>query len=747
MSIKSQKSLNDECSEIFEKSYSVRSASDESLSCSDDEECLARELINKLTPAVLSKLRRCFKKAKARNNARDIDRRVEEVMRAAAAEEGIEFAATPATPHALCLDERAFVNAVNNIFGHHKYSPHAHTLFQSLDPFCSGRVWWRQVVARLVAAGARKTSSREERWTPVTEGGIRRLDHCKRETIVKLVSIEREDSFCYAAVSKGGRIGVYSGQLKLLNSYEVFYHRTGLRRRVKNCWITDAIYLNDVQNLMLSASDRSLIVYDVTTLTHTPLYCITGLPNIPTCLAYQPAIQVGESSELVFGTERGDLTRMRFLQPRISLFHTNTPDNINYYFWMELPSPPHSSYCSISTWRRVHARGVRRVALVRDGDIVLSCSHDAVAVRAKHVPGKLEDYVFKVQRGVSCFHVVSSLHLLVCGSSDGIVRLWDTTQAEPFARLNVPGSPAVLDVAVVASEQIIVAYCSNCVIYIWDLYEECLLQSVKIKFPFIGVLGKRVEFGTYCIHPGPPRKKESENDNQQEEDTLDVLSRRGSSVYQASTGGLVLQPELKPESWENRDLEKEPEYIRFNRCELLITCCDYVFTLVLREAEGAALPPPGDTLRARRPSHWELPSDLLAPIRTPTSNPRPSLPTARLLAPETAEHPLQDIDELLHKAGLQGILEKDFVLMQGLKHDLNKKIYDMETNMEATRAAVSAGAPYLALKSYEPDPLPQLEPLAEQCERIMRMFPVSSTVVTPSGSDRSTSRHSKSFRL
>lgn len=32
MSIKSQKSLNEECSEIIERSYSVRSASDESLS-------------------------------------------------------------------------------------------------------------------------------------------------------------------------------------------------------------------------------------------------------------------------------------------------------------------------------------------------------------------------------------------------------------------------------------------------------------------------------------------------------------------------------------------------------------------------------------------------------------------------------------------------------------------------------------------------------------------------------------------
>ena len=40
----------------------------------DDDESLSRELLKKLTPAVLSKLRRCFKKAKERNAAKDIDR-------------------------------------------------------------------------------------------------------------------------------------------------------------------------------------------------------------------------------------------------------------------------------------------------------------------------------------------------------------------------------------------------------------------------------------------------------------------------------------------------------------------------------------------------------------------------------------------------------------------------------------------------------------------------------------------------
>jgi hypothetical protein len=38
---------------------------------------------------------------------------------------------------------------------------------------------------------------------------------------VKLVSIERQDAFCYAAVSRGGRVGIYSGDLRLETTYEV----------------------------------------------------------------------------------------------------------------------------------------------------------------------------------------------------------------------------------------------------------------------------------------------------------------------------------------------------------------------------------------------------------------------------------------------------------------------------------------------------------------------------------------------
>ncbi|CAG4995618.1 unnamed protein product [Parnassius apollo] len=339
-----------------------------------------------MTPAVLSRLRRRFKRTKDRSTAKDIHRKVEEAMHVAAAAEGVEFSKSPPPSIDTSLHWEGFVSAIDDIFGHHKFRTHARQLCQALDPLGSGRVRWGELLSRL---------QRAPRASPLCMPPLcskpQQLRHCKRECIVKLVSVEREDSFCYVAVSRGGRAGVYSGHLKLLSTYQ--------------------------------------------------------------CLAYSSSAVGGW---LAVGTARGALCEL----------HVRAP--------LPADSPP---YC---TWH-----------------------------------------------GVSCFHWVAELKLVVTGSCDGAVRLWDVAQPAPYARLSAPAAMPVLDVAVVPHLQIAVAYHNNCTVNIWDLQQECLLHSVKIKFPFLGVLGKKVEFGTYCIHPGPPRKNEATEDLQ---DETTLSSRPDSSL-------------------------------------------------------------------------------------------------------------------------------------------------------------------------------------------------------------------------
>lgn len=57
--------------------------------------------------------------------------------------------------------------------------------------------------------------------------------------------------FCYIVISKHGKIGIYDGKINLLVEYDVFFIRTGVIKRVRDVWITAAIYLSVSIQLIL----------------------------------------------------------------------------------------------------------------------------------------------------------------------------------------------------------------------------------------------------------------------------------------------------------------------------------------------------------------------------------------------------------------------------------------------------------------------------------------------------------------
>ncbi|XP_048487221.1 uncharacterized protein LOC125490865 [Plutella xylostella] len=140
-----------------------------------------------------------------------------------------------------------------------------------------------------------------------------------------------------------------------------------------------------------------------------------------------------------------------------------------------------------------------------------------------------------------------------------------------------------------------------------------------------------------------------------------------------------------------------------------------------------------------------------SPVRKPIKPPPLPKPAPDFLTPDTArvasKESSLDLDQLLENAGLQGILEKDFVLMMGLKHDLNQKLEKLSTNMHQIAGPVSLGAPYLALTLHQPAAVEPVDERQEQYRDIMRLFPSSvSTASSPrsrSGS-RADSRRTKS---
>lgn len=99
--------------------------------------------------------------------------------------------------------------------------------------------------------------------------------------------IESEKYFCYAVISKYGRVGIYDGNMNFLTSYHVLMtredlHRTEEEKRRRNRWITDAAYLADISMFIVVNSTRSLTIYDASSLKHVALWLLIGFPNLIT---------------------------------------------------------------------------------------------------------------------------------------------------------------------------------------------------------------------------------------------------------------------------------------------------------------------------------------------------------------------------------------------------------------------------------------------------------------------------------
>lgn len=105
----------------------------------------------------------------------------------------------------------------------------------------------------------------------------------QHESVVKVISIETEEFFCYTVFSRLGQVGIYDGRLNLLREYGLqlsqcpddLVRRTARRRR--NVWINDAVYMPDAQFITVAVSDGSIHFVDAVCLVHLPTFCITGV--------------------------------------------------------------------------------------------------------------------------------------------------------------------------------------------------------------------------------------------------------------------------------------------------------------------------------------------------------------------------------------------------------------------------------------------------------------------------------------
>lgn len=102
---------------------------------------------------------------------------------------------------------------------------------------------------------------------------------------MKIVLVETENYFCYAVVSKHGRVGIYDGNMDFLTSYHAAMTREDVNdveedRRKRNRWITDALFCTDALVLLITNTVRSIAIYEASGLKHVLLWLVLGVPNV-----------------------------------------------------------------------------------------------------------------------------------------------------------------------------------------------------------------------------------------------------------------------------------------------------------------------------------------------------------------------------------------------------------------------------------------------------------------------------------
>ncbi|XP_060524458.1 WD repeat-containing protein on Y chromosome-like [Cylas formicarius] len=406
------------------------------------------------------------------------------------------------------LTKTEFLQAICSLYDGPEYSLQSLMLFDSISHNAKETITWNDFLDFLL-----------QNMLPTKEANLRlgrpcieAVAHGKNESIAKIVLIETDKYFCYAVILKHGRVGLYDGNFNFLTSYHAIITREDLtrpenERRRRNRWITDAIFCPDILMFIITSTARSLIIYEASGLNHVPCWLILDTPNILQCLSYK-LYKYGKRRNgkciLYCGDDYGEIVSFEFLQPETELLRRKRNEEVTIFYWDVLLKQ--TKHVLIQRSAAIHQDCINHIQYVSDMNCLITCSKDpAKSVIIKHVGNKTKPAVFRMSRGASCFALSAKFKLLITGSTNGLIRIWNSVLTSKPIGLISEHQCDILDIQIFERQHLFISCSRDGTLKVWDLKEHACLQRLRLKFPVFRVQGKLIEWGINCIYPGPKR--------------------------------------------------------------------------------------------------------------------------------------------------------------------------------------------------------------------------------------------------
>ncbi|KAJ8930203.1 hypothetical protein NQ314_017021 [Rhamnusium bicolor] len=252
--------------------------------------------------------------------------------------------------------------------------------------------------------------------------------------------------------TKYGRIGLYDGNLNFLTSYHVIMTREDItrsedERRRRNRWVTDAIFCEDVLMFIVTNTARSIMIYEASV-----YKCYENFIN-----------EESNESVLFMGDCCGEIICFKFLQPKQGFLRKKHNDKMSLFYWIELPNE--KEYVIIKYHGRIHKNNVKQIKYCAKNNSVFTCSRDSDAsVVQRHIFNKRKQYIFKMKRGASCFAICSTLKLLITGSDDGTIRIWNSVVVSKPIAVLLGHQSDIVDIQIMENQQMLLSCSADGVI-------------------------------------------------------------------------------------------------------------------------------------------------------------------------------------------------------------------------------------------------------------------------------------------
>ncbi|XP_064637087.1 WD repeat-containing protein on Y chromosome-like isoform X2 [Lineus longissimus] len=406
-----------------------------------------------------------------------------------------------------CLNVDEFRLTIAKVLGTDDFNDQLDKLFSKLDTSGDGYVDWGEFCTYMLLQYRENDYMRTKKELPFrSEPKIRHSIHNRQETTTKILSIDNPTR--YVSLSKEGAICVWdANHLYLMSNYTMVQDDEdpmGKKRRFK-MWVTDAVFMPNCHKLAIATTSRDIRFYETATGNFFEEFHLYALPDVPNCLDYwYDTKNPNGDSFLMWGDDCGAISLITFFRPVSQLFETPFMETHGTLKIFVKDIHKHAKCMLYEYVPDVHPDVIKKVQYMPDNEHIISCtSSPKSSVVIWDVLRRKKTYIFKLTKGCETFDYNRQLNVLVTGSADHLVRLWNPYVPNKPMAILIGHQMGVIDVVIHEPFAQVFSYSRDGVIKVWDVKEHSCLQTVTLKFPS-SFTGRLPEHGFFPCRLQPP---------------------------------------------------------------------------------------------------------------------------------------------------------------------------------------------------------------------------------------------------